>query len=253
MVWSKHCYFGSLECELQYTGHRDHQGSSVEPFPGLSGVCAVIQALAPEWDTRTTSKRAALSLGTAFVLEERLWESAQSGISRTLATLICSFCSVILWNCPVKSTEFGESMGIHWKIATARLVKEKIRELIERLANGTSSLGGPYTAAKVMRVEDSKLWLRYMETKRQLTLEAQKTRFPPPNEAQTFRIGNMLRVGQDCIWRLPETNVSGLPTFHNNLTDAVLSNSHILLVNPSTFQRSFSNFLDKGSSHLVHM
>eukprot|EP00435_Cladocopium_sp_Y103_P040821 s167_g11.t1 len=67
----------------------------------------------------------------------------------------------------------------HW------LVKEKIRELIERLANGTSSLGGPYTVAKVMRVEDSKLWLRYMETKRQLTLDAQKTRFPPPNEAQT--------------------------------------------------------------------
>jgi len=65
-------------------------------------------------------------------------------------------------------------------------VKEKIRELIERLANGTSSLGGPYTVAKVMRVEDSKLWLRYMETKHQLTLEAQKTRFPPPNEAQTF-------------------------------------------------------------------
>lgn len=64
----------------------------------------------------------------------------------------------------------------HW------LVKEKIRELIERLANGTSSLGGPYTVAKVMRVEDCKLWLRYMETKHQLTLEAQKTRFPPPNE-----------------------------------------------------------------------
>lgn len=64
----------------------------------------------------------------------------------------------------------------HW------LVKEKIRELIERLANGTSSLGGPYRVAKVMRVEDSKLWLRYMETKHQRTLEAQKARFPPPNE-----------------------------------------------------------------------
>ena len=198
-----------------------------EPFPGLSGVCGVIQALAPEWDTRTTSKRAALSLGTAFVLEECLWEPAQSRIPRTLVTLTrkLSKCRRIF---QLESADFGEPHGNPLGIAKPRLVKEKIRELIERLANGTSSLGGPYTVAKVMRVEDSKLWLRYMETKRQLTLEAQKTPFPPPNEAQTS--GDMLWVRQNCIffrmpwnrWSLISSSIPPTLNSHNNLTDTVL-------------------------------
>lgn len=61
-------------------------------------------------------------------------------------------------------------------------VKPQIHDLIKRLANGTASIGGPYEVVKVTRVEDSILWLRYMETKGQLTELAKRTPFKLPNE-----------------------------------------------------------------------
>lgn len=62
-------------------------------------------------------------------------------------------------------------------------VKPQIHDLIKRLANGTASIGGPYEVVKVTRVEDSILWLRYMETKGQLTELAKQTPFKLPNDS----------------------------------------------------------------------
>lgn len=62
-------------------------------------------------------------------------------------------------------------------------VKPQIHDLIKRLANGTASIGGPYEVVKVTRVEDSILWLRYMETKGQLTELAKRTPFKLPNDS----------------------------------------------------------------------
>ena len=62
-------------------------------------------------------------------------------------------------------------------------VKPQIHDLIKPLANGTASIGGPYEVVKVTRVEDSILWLRYMETKGQLTELAKRTPFKLPNDS----------------------------------------------------------------------
>ena len=66
-------------------------------------------------------------------------------------------------------------------------VKPQIHDLIKRLANGTASIGGPYEVVKVTRVEDSILWLRYMETKGQLTELAKRTPFKLPNDSWNQR------------------------------------------------------------------
>ena len=70
---------------------------------------------------------------------------------------------------------------------------------------------------QVMRVEDSKMWLRYMDSKHQLTLEAQESRFQTPNELDGMpRSGDALTSsilqefhGDEAISVAPQLSFSG--------------------------------------------
>ncbi|CAJ1418061.1 unnamed protein product [Effrenium voratum] len=77
----------------------------------------------------------------------------------------------------VGKNPYTEGFREHW------VVKHQIKELVQRLAAGSHSGSAP-TAVKVRRVEDSNLWCRYINWKRNLQNQVDKDghKCVPPNE-----------------------------------------------------------------------